>query len=108
MEFIDLSGEVCGGVFMRGIKDLEPIVWRQEWIPEVKLSLITQKNPKFTLSISDLDIAALLLGWILIEGVEVPLRCRHVAMYSYKTPTSAWTEKMPPKYLRQQEDPSRN
>ena len=34
---------------MRGTEDLDTIVWRKEWILEVKASLITQKNPKITL-----------------------------------------------------------
>ena len=50
-----------------GVTDnLEPIVYRLKWIPEVKLSLITQKKPKGTLSISDLDMEALLLEWIVL------------------------------------------
>ena len=77
---------------MGGTDDLEPIVWRQEFIPEIKSSLVTQKNPKVTLSISDLDMAALMLGCILLEVVEVLLRNIHVYMYSYNTQKVSWTE----------------
>ena len=66
--------------------------------------LITKNNPKYTLSISGLDIAVLLLGSIVLEGIKVTLRYRHVAMYSDNTPTVALMEYYLQNVLRQQED----
>ena len=60
--FIYTFGGGCKRVWMGATEELEIVVWRQECIPEIILSLITQKNPKGTLSISDLDMAALFLG----------------------------------------------
>ena len=36
MKFIDASGEGCVGVWMGVTEELDPIVWRQEWILELK------------------------------------------------------------------------
>ena len=65
---------------MVGTEALEPNVWRQEWIPKVKLSLVTHKKKKGTLLILDLDTTALLLGWIVLGVVEVNPRHKHVEM----------------------------
>ena len=78
---------------MVGTEDFDNIVWRQEWTPEIKAAPITQKNSKDTLSISDLEMAALILGWMVLEVLKVPLRHSHIYMYSDNTPTLEWNEK---------------
>ena len=55
-----------------------------------------------------LEMAALLLGWIILEGEETPLRHRPVAIYSDNTPTVEWTERWLQKDIRQKEDSSGN
>ena len=56
------------------------------------MSLITHRNPKVTLSISDLYMAEFLLGWGVLEGVEVTLRHIHVSIYSDNLPAVAWNK----------------
>ena len=66
--------------------------------------MITHKNPKSIISNSDLQMAYLLLGWIVMVGLEVTLIHRHVEMYADNTTTVAWTENLLQIYISQQED----
>ena len=46
MSFIDASGVYCGGVYMGDIEELETIVWRNYWIPDIKIAFITHKSQR--------------------------------------------------------------
>ena len=60
--------EVCrmgaGGVWLPGTKHIRPIVWRVEWLDNIKASLITRNNPNRTISVSNLEMAGLLLHYL--------------------------------------------
>ena len=73
-----------------------PVIHCAEAIMDPRGKIITDniEKPIGTQSGLDLEITALLLGWIVLEVTEVPLRHRYVHMSSDNTPTVAWSENM--------------
>jgi hypothetical protein len=86
---LDASGEGAGGVWLSGTKPLAPTVWRVKWPKEVTDQLITEDNPTGTITNSDLEMAAELLGWLVLEALK-RLRHEHVGLCSDNSPTVAW------------------
>ena len=86
---LDASGEGAGGVWLPGTKAIAPTVWRVEWPAEVKERLVTGANPKGDITNSDLEMAAEVLGWLVLEAI-VPTRHEHVGVCSDNSATVAW------------------
>ena len=86
---LDASGEGAGGVWLPGTKALAPVVWRVKWPQDVRDALITWDNPNGKITNSDLEMAAELLGWLVLESI-VPLRHEHVGLCSDNSATVAW------------------
>ncbi|KAL7533742.1 hypothetical protein ACHAWF_007944 [Thalassiosira exigua] len=89
--YLDASGEGAGGVWLPANSALAPIVWRFPWPPEVKARLVTEDNPDGDITNSDLEMAAEVLGWLVLEACVPNLRWKHVGVWSDNTPTVAWT-----------------
>ena len=88
-ETLDASGEGAGGVWPPGNKPLAPVVWRLQWPQGIKDALMTWENPKGTITNSDLEMAADLLGWLVLEG-NVLLKHEHVGLCSDNSATVSW------------------
>ena len=54
----------------------------------------THKNPGGTITNSDLEMAGLLLLWLVIEAVVPDLRHKHVALLSDNSPSTGWIARM--------------
>ena len=78
---LDASGEGAGCVWLPGTKSLAPVVWRVEWPQEIKDALVTWENPNGKTTNSDPEMAAELLGWLVLEA-NVSLRHEHVGLCS--------------------------
>ena len=92
--FVDASGGGAGGVIFGGKKALQPTVFRFPFPPEISCEVISDKNPTGKLTNSDLEMAAIVLGWLVLEGIDADLRHAHVGIYSDNTPSVSWTNKM--------------
>ncbi|KAL7525321.1 hypothetical protein ACHAXR_003320 [Thalassiosira sp. AJA248-18] len=87
---LDASGaDGAGGIWISGEKLLPPIVWRVPWPPEVKARLVTMSNMSGDITNSDLEMAAEVLGWLVLEAV-VSTRWAHVGICSDNSATVAW------------------
>jgi hypothetical protein len=51
----DASGFCAGGVWFGGCKKLRPIVWRIQWPHNITAALVSDSNPKGTITNSDLE-----------------------------------------------------
>ena len=69
----------CFSSFFSGVNSTNP----------VKDALVTWDNPKGTITSSDLEMAAELLGWLVLEA-NVPLRHEHVGLCSDNSATVSW------------------
>ena len=84
-----------GGVWVPGTKDLAPIVGRVRWPNEVLDRLVTKDNPDGDITNSDLEMAAEVLGFIVLEA-NVSLRWEHVGVCSDNSATVAWQGRVRP------------
>jgi len=91
--FCDACKYGAGGVWFAGSKYLDPIVWRFEWPTDIPCKLISRENPTGTLTINDLEMAALLLHYLALEQL-VDLRHQHAAAWVDNKSTVAWATKL--------------
>ena len=87
----------AGGVWLSGTKPVQPIVWRVEWPDDIKMALITREHPDGSLSVCDLEMAGLLLHYLVLEHV-VALRHQHIGAFCDNTPTVSWEAKLASKH----------
>ena len=76
--YVDASGSAAGGVWTSGTQQLQtPIVWRFQWPPEIQQNLVSANNPQGTISINDLELAGVLLAWLVLEKITKLYICPH-------------------------------
>ena len=90
---VPLERGVSGSV---GDKDLDPIVWRVVFPPDITEQVVSYDNPSGTLTNSDLELAAIVLHQLVLERV-VDLRHNRAVIFSDNTPAVAWVKKMNPR-----------
>ena len=64
-------------------------MWRVEWPTEVVARLVTASNPEGDITNSDLEMAAEVLGWLVLEAVT-ETKWAHVGVCSDNSATVAW------------------
>jgi hypothetical protein len=69
------------------------MVWRVQFSPAITSQVISDANPRGKLTNSDLEMAALLLHYMVLQQ-EVDLRFVRAGVWSDNTPTVAWTKRM--------------
>jgi len=90
----DAAGTGMGGAWIPAItnSNLEPIVWRARFPPDIESQLVSWENPQGAITNSDLELA----GGIAHQDVliqEVDCTGRTITPLSDNTPTVAWTHK---------------
>ena len=86
---VDASLEGAGGVVVGEAEKCVPTVFRLEWPDEVKALFRTKK-----LTNSDLEMAGLLLLFLVTERVGGLRQGSHVALFSDNTPTVGWAQRL--------------
>lgn len=64
---VDASGEGVGGVWFSLTNSYTPIVWRIPWPTDITTSIISTGNKTGHLTNSDLELAGILLSWLIQE-----------------------------------------
>ncbi|EJK43807.1 hypothetical protein THAOC_37712 [Thalassiosira oceanica] len=82
---VDASGEGTGGVWLSGKSKLPATAWRLEWPPGIKDAF-----QRGELTINDLEMAGNLLGWLVLEGMGVNIKHRHVALLNDNSSAVSW------------------
>ncbi len=95
--YVDACKTGVGGVWLSGNKHLaHPVVWHLEWPDDIKNNLISADNPNGLITINDLEMAGVLLHWLVLEQL-VPsssLRHTHVAIFCDNKSTVHWSYKL--------------
>jgi hypothetical protein len=94
----DSSGHGVGGVVVGETDSCKPTVFRVEWPQEIRDRLVSWTNPNGSITNSDLEMAGLLLLWLVMEEVCPDLACKHAALFSDNQPTVCWVERMASKH----------
>ena len=93
--YVDASKTAVGGVWTNGTETLQnQWVWRLEWPQDIQNQLVSATNRKGTLSINDLEMAGILLSWLVLEHIiPTSLQGIHVGMFCDNMSTVTWTNK---------------
>jgi hypothetical protein len=91
--YCDACADGAGGVWLSGDLNLRPIVWRVHFPPAISSQVVSDANPRGRLTNSDLEMAAVLLHYMILQQ-EVDLRFIRTGIWSDNTPTVAWTRRM--------------
>ena len=91
---VDAAKGGVGGVVFGHTKECKPTVFRVEWPPEVQEAVHTHDNREGTITNSDLEMAGILMLWLVMEQVVPSLRHEHVALLSDNSPTVSWVQRM--------------
>ena len=89
----DASGFGAGGVWFGGEKGLDPVIWRVDFPKQIRDALVSDANPKGTLTNSDLEMAGTLLQAIVLEQVT-NMRHAHALTFCDNTPAVSWATRM--------------
>jgi hypothetical protein len=65
----DASGHGLGGVIFGEHSEVIPTVFRMPWPNDIKSAIVSTENPMGTITNSDLEMAGLLMLWIVMENV---------------------------------------
>ena len=91
---MDAVKEGTGGVVV-GEKDAcVPTVVHLEFPQDAQDLVCTEDNPNGSITNSDLEIAGLLLCWLVAEEAAPYLRHTHVGLYCGSSPTVSWVSLM--------------
>ena len=93
IQYTDACKLGAGGVVVPGMDPFYYYVWQVEWPKDIRDKLVSWNNPKGTLTINDLELAGLLLGWLVIEYICGDLRFKHIGSFCDNTSAVAWSLK---------------
>jgi hypothetical protein len=93
--YVDASGFGAGGVWLQGTTHIQPHVWRLPFPQDITDRLVSFKNKSGDITNSDLEMAGVLLQWLVLEHISpCSLKFAHVGIYSDNTPTVAWATRL--------------
>ena len=64
-----------------------------EWPQDIQDDMITEANQTGTLTINDLELAGLVLGWLVLENVCANLLYKHIGSFCDNTSAVSWAFK---------------
>jgi hypothetical protein len=83
-----------GGIIIGKLSECQPTVFCLQWPPDITASIIIKSNPTGTLTNSDLELAGLVLLWIMMEHVCMDLAEKRVSLFSNNSPSMGWVQRM--------------
>ena len=73
---------------MLGTQEVPPIVWQHEWCEEIR-ALFNNGS----LTINDLELAGMVLGWLVADDTFPSLEFKHIGIFADNTSAIAWLTK---------------
>ena len=83
----------ASGVLCSGQKSLFLVVWQLQWPPDIIKKVKSAQNSTGTLSINNLELAGMVLNWLVLEDLGVSLHHAHIALYCDNTSAVSWSYK---------------
>ena len=90
----DASGQGVGGVVFGEHKSCTPMVFQYQWPPDITADINSEKNPNGRITNSDLEMAGLLMLWLVMEVVCEVQPGNHAALYSNNQPTVSSVDRL--------------
>jgi hypothetical protein len=86
---VDASGQGLGGFWISNTNTTHNIIFRHQFPPAIAAELITDTNPHGTLTNSDFELAAVIMGAAILS-TNTPLHHSHIWSASDNTPAVSW------------------
>ncbi len=91
---VDASSHGMGGIIIGKLFECPPTMLRLQWPPDITANFITKSNPIGTLTNSYLELAGLVILWIMMEHICTDLAEKQVALFSNNSPSVGWVQYM--------------
>ena len=88
VEYTDACRLGSGGVILSGKDTVPPVVWQYEWPREIRALF-----DKGILTINDLELAGMVLGWLATDELFTSLEYKHIGIFADNTSAIAWLQK---------------
>ena len=90
----DASKEGVGGVIFGEASITTPVVFRFQWPKEIQDDIRSCVNPTGSITNSDLEMAALVMLFLVMESTVENLQTKRVALYSDNSPSVHWVQRL--------------
>ena len=95
VSYVDAAGSGVGGVWISGTNIIKPYVWRMQWPADITKNIVSFSNPKGTITNSDLEMAGVLLAWLVLEQIAPKsLQFSTVGIFCDNTPAVSWSNRL--------------
>jgi hypothetical protein len=91
---VDASRHGVGGVIVGELAACPPSVFRLQWPPDISENVVLEKNRREKITNLDLELAGLVLLWLMMEHICGPLCKKRVTLFSNNSPTISWVQRM--------------
>jgi hypothetical protein len=91
---VDAFSHGVGGVIFGELSECPPTVFRIQWPPGITADIVLVANTKGMITNSDLELAGLVILWLVMEHVCGLLKEKHVVLFSNNIPTVIWVQRM--------------
>jgi hypothetical protein len=71
---VDAPSHGIGGIIFGELSECPPTVFHTQWPPDITANVVLMANPKGTITNSDLELAGLVILWLMMEHVCGPLK----------------------------------
>ncbi len=92
IEVKDASSHGVGGIIVGEVSKCTPTVFWFAWPDDVTKAIVSQSNPAGTITNSDLEMAGLLMLFVIVEHICRPLVKKWLALFSNNSPTIEWVK----------------
>ena len=93
IQYTDACKLGAGGVITPGLDAIQYWVWQFEWPLDIQKELVSATNRNGRITINDLELGGLVLGWLVLEHVVEDLTFKHVGSFCDNTSSVAWAYK---------------
>jgi hypothetical protein len=91
---VNASSHGVGGIIMGKLLECPPMVFQLQWFLDITANVVSDSNPKGTITNLDLELAGLVILWLMMEHVCGFLAEKRVALFSNNSPTVSWVQHM--------------
>jgi hypothetical protein len=87
---VDASSHSVGGVIIGELLECPPMVFWLQWPLDITANVVSDINPKGKIRNLDLELAGLVILWLMMEHDCGSLAKKRVALFSNNSPTVSW------------------
>ncbi len=91
---VNASSHGMGSIIIGKLLECPPTVFQQQWPLDITANVKSESNPMGTIKNSDLELAGLIILWLMMEHVCGSLAEKRVTLFSNNSPTVSWVQQM--------------